>query len=280
MKSLSLCCILAGTAMGFEQVQTIMWDVGVFAQVMLIGAILHRGLARRYPFFLSYIAFQAISSVILMQFKFESLDYTKGWRLYEAAMIVLRAGVACELFERYLAHFHGIGRFRFWMAGIVAGMSGLACWALFGPLTPETFYLHTDVMVIARFETFAIAASLALMWLLLTKFVGWRPALAPNIEAHWKLIAVYFSLGTISVASAIIGGPRWLRFTENILVLAGGIACVAVWLRLFSKAGEMAPIREPRYTDQEAIEVIRRDREIHAFITGLPDEIARHQARR
>src|ERR1700687_3437516 len=114
-------------------IQRGLWVASLAAQVLLIGALISRGLARRFPFFTVSLAFEVLSNVLLMQVDYRTVGYAEIYRIYAFAIVVLRLGVACELFERTSQYFRGMGTFRFLIAGAGIGLSGLFAVFTFRP---------------------------------------------------------------------------------------------------------------------------------------------------
>src|SRR5260370_36722489 len=93
-------------------IQRGLWVATLAAEVLLIGALISRSLARRFPFFTLYLAVDVLLSVLLMQVDYRTVEYAETFRIYAFATVLLRLGVACELFERICQYFRGTGTFR------------------------------------------------------------------------------------------------------------------------------------------------------------------------
>src|SRR5260370_36262843 len=106
-------------------IQRALWVASVAAQVLLIGALISRGLVRRFPFFTLYLVVDVLSSVLLMQIDYRTIAYAEAFRIYAFAIVVLRLAVALELFERICQYFRGMGTFRFLIAAAGIGLCGL-----------------------------------------------------------------------------------------------------------------------------------------------------------
>jgi hypothetical protein len=73
---------LTSTAMHLIAIQRGLWAAGLFAEVLLLGTLLRRGLVRRYPFLFLYFAADLIWGLVLIQIDYRSLAYALGYRLY------------------------------------------------------------------------------------------------------------------------------------------------------------------------------------------------------
>ena len=260
--------------MDFLFFQRLFWTAGVGAEAALIGLLCQQRLTRRYPFFLAYLSVQLAASILLLNVEYNSRAYLEGWRWHAAAMIVLRLGVAFEAFRRICEHFPCSTRFRLGLGGSIIGLTGLFSWLAFLPVSPEESYPQGPIVSIGRCETAALALAFTVVWWLFRKFLGANPPMPSNVVTHWKLLTVYFGIDAIGSADLLLPGSFTVRIAENIGVLAAETACIVAWVLLFSRAGETIPVRPRKYTDEQIAEILRRDAELHQFVTELPGEIS------
>lgn len=253
--------------------QRAIWVIGFIAEAILLGSLIQRKLHRRYPIFACYLGVQCIFSVILFQIDYTSLAYANAYRWYAASMVVLRAGIVCELFERIAEHFKDFGIFRFYMAGAIALISGFGAWAAFSPLTPVRSYVYTFSVLIYRWEMLGAAIALLLVRWFLFVFLGARPAMCSNVEVHWKLTVTYFLIDAVWCFDALLPVSVKARMIENVIVLGTETACIVAWIVLFSKAGEVVVPLERTYTPEQSAAIHERDRELDELTATLRRDV-------
>lgn len=224
-------------------VQRVLWVACLAAQVALIGAIFQNGIAKRYRFFVAYLAVEVCAGVVLLQIPLYTNAYAHAFRIYEMTMVVLRAGAVAELFERVCAHFPVIGHIRFALASFLVGLTGLVSLAAVRPATGLLKYPQTLALYIGQFETTVLSISLVLMWWFLTSFMSLRPTVRGNVALHWGTLAVYFGVGGLTKLVATSWSSWAVRSRDwvNIAMLACDLACFVVWLRGFSSVREFPP---------------------------------------
>ena len=226
--------------------QRALWVACIAAEVLLVGAVFHRRLVRRYALFASYLALDALGGTLLIQLNYHSPTYAYAFRIYQIALIVLRLGTAAELYERISEHFLGIGRFRFYLAAVLTIMAALTSIATFRPdITSQLGFPQTGVILLQRFEATALCIVLLLTRFTLLKFLNVRPPIRSNVIAHWNLLTLYFGISSVSSAATIlIGGGRPI-VPINIAMLVCDLVCLSVWIAEFQKAGETVPKAAP-----------------------------------
>lgn len=255
-----------------ELAQRVIWTTSVFAAVVAIGTHLQRGLARSYPFFLTFLVAQVVASDLLLQVKYESTAYTEAWRWYACVMVALRIGVAGEVFEHITGHFVGIGRFRIWVGAIALTLGGFFVWAGFTPLAPPVNYPQTIAFVIERWETLTLAGALALSWLFLTRVFDSTTPIRSNTSAHWKLIAAYFVIDGVWIAAAIVESRMSVWYAENIVALAGETVCLAAWIALLTREGQKKP-EVPTLSPEDLQAVFRGEEQSFELVTKLSGQV-------
>jgi len=233
--------------------QRALWVACMAAEVMLVGALYHRKLVRRYPLFATYLVLDAGSGVLLIQLDFHSHAYAYGFRIYQIALMVLRLGAAAELYERISEHFLGIGRFRFYLAGVLAVMATLISIATFRPdVSAQLGFPQTGVILFQRFETTALCLVLLLTRFTLHRFLNIRPPIRGNVLSHWNLLTLYFGISALSSAAAILvgSGPSILRV--NVAMLVCDLVCLSVWTATLRNTGETVPAISPISAEERA----------------------------
>lgn len=177
-----------------------------------------------------------------MQVGYSTIAYTHMFHLYRITTLILRAGVAAELYERICEHFIGIGRFRFYLAAALVILTGIGSLAVLRPdLTASSGYPETLVLIIDRWETTLLCASFILTAWFLIGYLNVNPSIRPNVLVHWRLLTVYFGISTVYKALVILTSSANVRFASNLVLLAGGLACFLAWTRYLTRQGEVRP---------------------------------------
>jgi hypothetical protein len=238
-----------------------LWVASLAAQVLLIGALIGRGLARRFPIFTVFLAFAVLSGVVLMQVDYRTVAYAETYRIFAFATVLLRLGVACELFERICQYFRGMGTFRFLIAGAGIGLSGLFAVVTFRPhLGAFLRFPQGLVIEIERWETEILAGLFIFTWLFLRLTVAHKPNFDLAVRRHWAIFTVYLTIcSAASLGSILTVGREIPALSINIAMLSGDCLCYFAWLRTMHKS---PPEREERVSEVEIAEAELRGREL------------------
>ncbi len=242
-------------------IQRALWVASVAAQVLLIGALISRGLARRFPFFTVYLAFEVLSDVLLMQIDYRTVAYAEAYRIYAFATVLLRLGVACELFERICQYFRGMGAFRFLIAGAGIGLSGLFTVVTFRPhLGAWLHFPQRLVLEIERWETEILAGLFIFTWLFFRLTVAHKPKFDLAVRRHWAIFTVYLTISSASRLGLILTGSREKPVLSiNIAMLSGDCLCFFAWLRTMRNS---RPERDERVSEVEITKAELRGQEL------------------
>jgi hypothetical protein len=218
------------------------WVACMAAEVMLVGALYQRKLVRRYALFATYLVMDVASGVLLIQLDYHSPAYAYGFRIYQIALMVLRLGAAAEIYERFSEHFLGIGRFRFYLAGVLAVMATLISIATFRPdVSAQLGFPQTGVILFQRFETTALCFLLLLTRFTLHRFLNIRPPIRGNVRTHWNLLTIYFGISALSSAAAILVGSGPSILPVNVGMLACDLVLLSIWTATLRNTGETVP---------------------------------------
>ena len=240
--------------------QRALWVACLAAEVLLVGAVFQRRLARRYALFASYLALDAVGGALLIQLNYHSPMYAYAFRIYQIALVVLRLGAAAELYERISEHFLGIGRFRFYLAAVLTIMAALTSVATFRPdITSQLGFPQTGVILLQRFEATALCVVLLLTRFTLLKFLNVRPPIRSNVLTHWNLLTLYFGISAVSSAATILVGGGRSIVPINIAMLICDLVCLSVWIAEFQKAGETVPTVAPISVEERAYHLAVKD---------------------
>jgi hypothetical protein len=226
--------------MDLLSIERVLWVACLVAQVLLIGAIFRRRIARRYRFFLAYLIVELCAGLVLLQISMNTIAYAHAYNFYEIAIVGLRAGAVAELFERVSEHFPVIGRIRFVLATVLLALTGLVSIMAVRPAGGFWQYPQTLAVYVCQFETTVLAISLVLMWWFLTRFMSLTPTVRGNVAHHWKVLTIYFSISGFVTLVVTVWGPGRTGFLD-VPLLAGNLACFIAWIRGFSRVGEFPP---------------------------------------
>jgi hypothetical protein len=141
-----------------------------------------------------------------------------------------------------LEHFLGIGKFRFYLAGVMTILAGLVTIATFRPdVSAQLGFPQTGVIILQRFETTALCLILLLTRFILLKFLNIRPPIRSNVLNHWSILTLYFGISALTSATTILVGGGRAILPVNVTMLAADLACFLIWIRTFQKSGETIP---------------------------------------
>ena len=221
----------------FLPVLRVLWVACLVAQVLLVGAIFQRKIARRYRFFLAYLVVEFGTGVVLLQIPIMARAYRYAYNFYEISIAGFQAAAVAELFERVCEHFPVIGRIRFVLASAVVGLTALVSLAAVHPVGGFWQYPQALAIYVTQFETTVLAVSLILMWWFLTHFMSLTPTVGGNVALHWKLLGIYFSLtGVVALLTMV---KPLVGYYSDVPMLAGNFICYIAWIRGLTPAGEI-----------------------------------------
>lgn len=247
----------AHTGMELLAIQRGLWVACLAAQVLLIGAIFQRRIAKGYSLFLAFLLMEAGSGVVLLEIPYETRAYAYAYRIYAIGLVILQGGAVAELFERIARHLPVIRRIRFVLAGGLLALTGLASLATVHPYGGLWKYPQTFAIYVAQFETTVLAVSLLLMWWFLTRFMSLTPAVSGNVALHWRLLTIYFAINGFVELVATLEGAEAVRYF-NAPMLAGNLACFLAWIRGLKPAGELPPPKILSPEEAAARQMLRR----------------------
>lgn len=229
--------------MGQIDIQRDLALVVLFVEIFLIGRLIVRGLARRYLFFVLYLASDAAWGVILMQIDYRTPAYATCYRMYLLMLAVLRIAVTAELFELICSHFRTIGNFRFGMAGVLVALSGLLSLVYFSPdLRVQHSWPQTMAVLIERYETVTLSVGLLLTRFTLHHFLLVRPPIRPNVTAHWALLTTYFGVaGAFTSVMLVFRGGKEIGVPLSMALLTADLMCLLGWISSLTTKGELVP---------------------------------------
>lgn len=222
-------------------IQRVLWVACLVVQVLLIGAMIQRRLARRYRFFLAYLAVEAAAGVVLIQIPFSTHAYHEAYQYYQIAIFGLRAAAVAELFELVCEHFPVISRIRFALAASVLLPTAVLSLATVRPADSSWQYPQTLAVYILQFETTVLTVSLILMRWFLTRFMSLSPTVRGNVARHWTILTIYFGVSGMVALLGTLVGPGIFLYT-GVPMLAADLVCFSPGSTA-SSAREMCRLR-------------------------------------
>ena len=203
-----------------------------------------------YRFFFFSMLAQLARDVALLPLNPQTEIYAWVWMGTIPIILALDALVVFELYSLVLREYPGIWTAGRWAMGgsialalLIAGLSLIAEFAAGAEQYPVLMYFR-----IARRGVFL---SLALFVILMMLFLAWYPVpLRRNVIRHAFIYSVYFLATSLALFVRNIFGPDWTDAISTIII-AITLVCLAVWIALLDRQGEMKiDVFHPR-TDKE-----------------------------
>lgn len=258
----------------FLPVERVLWAASLIVQAAIVLRIFQHGLFSRYGFFATYLAVETIASLFLINFGITSRHYAAAFRYAEISFLVLRAGVAFELWERICDHFPGVGAWRFLLgACFLAIGTTAACFTFWPDLCAQWGFPQTTAIVLQRVEGEVYPVAFILMWVLVRHVISHERPLRPNVTWHWKLLLVYFSTSGIASLLVLWTGGGAKVFPINSGMLAIDLLCLVTWLRVIRRSGEELPEFERMTVAEIAVSRLRH-RDLIEMLRWLPARIS------
>jgi hypothetical protein len=235
-------------------VQRLLGCVGTLSQLLLVGNLLRLKLAHKYRFFLAYLIFDSIRSVVMWFYSPGSAAYRDLWRATEPVIWLLYVLVVLELCSLVFKDYQGIRALGRW---IVYGSLALSIFLSIITVLPtwvrsaeERFSLQRYLMV-ERGIDFAIVI---LLLLLLAFLVLFPIQLRKNVIVHSVLFAIFFTTNSMGI---LIVNLTNYQFGVSVSTILMGVTelCFIGWMILMSRAGEekIIAIRHPVPVDESRL---------------------------
>ena len=213
------------------------WYASLLAKAGLLGRLVWLRLAREYPAISAFLALQLARTLWLMQYSTASNEYSYGWLFTEPLLILSRALVMFELYEKILAGYRGLS---FLSRGTMAAVLTASLTLAFAAHYPA-FTSHRDfskwMNLVFLFETTAYSGMLVFI-VALVAFMLWFPAqVKKNVLVHCCAFSAYFVVSSASVYLRQIDVAEWGRLSSSWRMLAADII-MALWILLITKRGE------------------------------------------
>jgi hypothetical protein len=255
-------------------IERVLWGFSLLVQTLLVFRLAREGLIRRYPFFAAYLIVETASALALLPLPARSPIYTEAFRWAGAAFLLLRAAVACELWERICEHFPGIGREKLVLAAFFLAFGVVAAVFSWRPdLSQQWGFPQTYVVIALEIEGEIYPLVFLLLWLFINYILSNQQPFRPNVRWHWVLSMIYFATSGIASFLVLATGGGSKVFPINCGMLAADIACLGTWLAVLRRSGEMVPYYR-RMSAEEIEEVKARNRDLNEFLKLLSRDVS------
>jgi hypothetical protein len=235
-------------------IQRSLWLFGTLSEFVFVGRLFGLELARKYRFFLAYLIFDGIRSVVLWFHSPGSVVYRDLWRAMEPIIWLLYVLVVLELCSLIFKDYRGIQALGRW---IVYGSLALSVAVSIITVLPswmhspeETFSLQRFLMV-ERGIDFAVV----LLLLLLLGFLVLFPIqLCKNVIVHSVLFSIFFTTNSMGILIVNLTGSR-LGAPVSTILMGVTVLCLVGWMILMTRDGEhrIMAIRHPVPVDENRL---------------------------
>jgi hypothetical protein len=190
-----------------------MWTVPTLVMITLGILFVRRGLARRFPFFMIYIASNLLQGgATVYAYRVYGPRTVPGFLLYsvsQGVVLICRGLLIGELCYNYLRDYRGVWGLAWRLLAVVA--ASLAVGAALAA-TPQTYWIGGFVLSLQGGLEIAAATTL----LLLLAIAGYYRIEVPRIE---RLIAVGFAACSASVIVYDIVTVKWYSLVDYVTPL-------------------------------------------------------------
>jgi hypothetical protein len=235
-------------------VQRSLWFIGTLSLLLLVGHLFRLKLAPKYRFFLAYLIFDSIRSVVMWFYSPGSVAYRSLWQATEPVIWLLYVLVVLELCSLAFKDYLGIQALGRWivygsllLSVLLSIVTVLPTWM---HSTEGTFSMQRYLMV-ERGIDFAIVL---LLMLLLVFLVLFPIQLRKNVIVHSVLFAIFFTTSSMGILIVNLTSYR-LGVSVSTVLMGVTDLCLIGWLVLMSREGEqkIMAIRHPVPVDENRL---------------------------
>jgi hypothetical protein len=220
-----------------SSMERLVYVLSTAGQLILIGRLLYTRLAPVYPWFVRFLAFQSIATILLASLDPRTTVYGYVWIPVQFTLSALHYLVIFEIYSMVLDDYPGIRRWgrRFMHLGALAclAIAFASVWADFSA-SDRQYPILLAVNVFRR----GIASSLVLFIGAMMAYLSYFPVpLKRNTSTHAALSGAYFLSEAALVFYRNLAGASQARFISTLL---GAFTALIVlgWIFLLSPAGE------------------------------------------
>ena len=202
----------------------------ILLMILLLTAMVRRGLARTYKIFFVFMAFQCLCRVAYLFLNPRTNTSARFYFVTTPILWVLSVQVVYELYENILSDYPGIVSFGKWVItatfGAAVGISLLTArydWNLAAhKSSPIPFYYTFTERGITSAQVFFLIA--------MTVFLRWFPApMKRNVHVHTVVLFLYFLCRSSSQLFRNMMGDEVTAATNLVIQAATGM-CLIAWI--------------------------------------------------
>jgi hypothetical protein len=199
------------------------------AQALLVLRLVSTGLAKRYPFFTTWMAFSAISLIALLAFSSpQSPGYREVWLGRQAITMILLFGALVELTNRILEHYPGLRRVT------ASGLFGLLLATSIVATAGESFDKTVQILLIAQSAWNGAMCAYVIVLVSLATYLD--PRRRQNVILHERVFAASCALTAVFLLMAALNQSQ--KEISSWVGAAGGVLFPLWWMRM-TPAGEV-----------------------------------------
>jgi hypothetical protein len=219
----------------------------LIAQASACFALIARGLARKFPLLLAYLAFSFCRGALLASYSIYDARYRDLWLYTLPFVSALQVGAVFEAYRRSLEELPGAQRITHW------GVLGISICAAAIIQIPRGAAQTVISLVSQTNQVLTTVLTLSMVGMAML-FTYLRPIRRPNAVAHERILAAHFcavasTLGLVH--SGTLGWPSYLNEMAS-------ISCCVAWAVLLTSAGEVLPKSGARIPiGHDALEMLR-----------------------
>ncbi len=198
-------------------------------QTLLVLRLISTGLAKRYPAFTVWVAFMAISTLVLMAFPSrQGTVYRNAYIGSQLAGMIALFGALVELTSRILEHYPGLRRVT------TSGLFGLLLAAAFVATAGESLEKPGRFFVMMQSGWNAATSGYVVALVAITTYLDPRRRL--NVILHERVFAASCGLSAMLLLFAVLNHTQ--KEISTWAGAAGGVIFPLMWMRM-SPAGEV-----------------------------------------
>jgi hypothetical protein len=228
-----------------------LWLVGILLPLVLFGRLLRLKLTVNFRFFLTYLLFDTVRSLVLWPYSPGSAFFLNVWLATEPIVWVLYVLVVLELCSLIFKDYRGIHALGRW---IVYGSSMISVAVSLITVLPTWRRSTESALSLQRYLMIerGIDFAIVLLLLLLLAFLVLFPIqLSKNVIVHSILYAIFFMSNSMGILIVNLTGYR-LSIPVSTSLMGVSDLCLIGWLILMSREGErkIMAIRHPVPVDE------------------------------
>jgi len=226
------------SALSLSQIERSLWLCSIILNAALATRFLQLKLAGTYRFFLSYLLFNTLRSLMAWPLNIESASYRYVFAVTEPIVWVLYVLVVLEVCSLVFKEYRGIQALGRWTVYGSLCASILVSTVI---LVPTWLHSNEPIFSLQRYAMLerAIDFALVLLLLLLLVFLAIFPIeLSKNVIVHSILYSVFFMSHSIGFFVLNMTGNR-LSVVVSTCLMGVSVLCLMAWMGLLTREGEV-----------------------------------------